>query len=89
MSGRHEIEAIYLRGSSMNKQLFIRLIHNRQVLRQFHPFLRPFLRINLLNGAPIAIAQSFLAKPIEEILENLQALYTQELNMYNIQIEFA
>lgn len=34
-------------------------------------------------------SRSFLAKPIEEILENLQALYTYELNVYNIQIEFA
>jgi len=37
--------------------------------------MRFFLRINLMNGAPIAIAQSFLDQPIGVILQQLQQRY--------------
>lgn len=81
-----EIEAIYVPGNWLQKQLSIRSTNVERFLSRFGPLMRFFLRINLMNGAPIAIAQSFLEKPIEEILHQLQALYGQELDYYHIQL---
>lgn len=81
-----EIETISVFRTGIEKQLSIRPTNVALFLSQFGPFMRFFLRINLLNGAPIAISQSLLEKPIEEILHQLQAMYAQELEHYHIQL---
>ena len=68
------------------KQLAIRPTNVELFLSHFGLHMRFFLRINLTNEAPIAIAQSFLEKPIEEILHQLQGLYGRELDSYHIQL---
>jgi hypothetical protein len=67
-----EIAAIYLREDAFQQQLFIRPTNVPLFLSRFSPFMRYFLRMNLTNGAPIAIAQSFLDQPIRDILAHVQ-----------------
>lgn len=81
-----EIEAIYLFVGGIEKQLAIRPTHVGLFLSHFGLLMRFFLRINLLTGAPIAVAQSLLEKPIEEILDQLVVRYEQELESYHIQL---
>jgi hypothetical protein len=81
-----EIEAISLFGGGIEKQLFIRPTNVGLFLSHFGLLMRFVLRINLLTGAPIAVAQSLLEKPIEEILDQLVVRYEQELESYNIQL---
>lgn len=82
-----EIDAIYMAGNDLNKQLYIRPTNVKHFLSQFHLTMRFFLHVNLMSGAPIAIAQSFLETPIEAILEQLQELYAHELLTHHIQFE--
>jgi hypothetical protein len=70
-----EIAAIYLQSDGVQKQHCIRPTNIKVFLSHFSPFMRFFLRINLMNGAPIAIAQSFLDQPIGVILQQLQQRY--------------
>jgi len=81
-----EIEAIYLFGGGIEKQFCIRPTNVGLFLSHFGLLMRFFLRINLLTGAPLAVAQSFLEKPIAEILDQVMARYTQELEYYHIQL---
>lgn len=81
------VEAIYMLGNGLSKQLYIRPVDVRLFLSQYNLLMRFFLRMNLMNGAPIAIAQSLLEKPIEEIVEQLQNLYTEELLTHHIQLK--
>lgn len=74
-------------GNGLSKQLYIRPVDVRLFLSQYNLLMRFFLRMNLMNGAPIAIAQSLLEKPIEEIVEQLQNLYTEELLTHHIQLK--
>jgi hypothetical protein len=82
-----EIEAIYLFGGGIEKQLCIRPTNVGLFLSHFGLLMRFFLRINVLTGAPIAVAQSFLEKPIEEILDQVVVRYEQELESYHIQLQ--
>ena len=70
----------------MRKSWAIRPTNVGLFLSHFGLLMRFFLRINLLTGAPITVAQSFLEKPIEEILDQLVARYEQELEYYHIQL---
>lgn len=81
------IEAIYLFGGGIEKQLCIRPTNVGLFLSHFGLLMRFFLRINVLTGAPIAVAQSFLEKPIEEILDQVVVRYEQELESYHIQLQ--
>jgi hypothetical protein len=78
-----EIEAIYMLSSMLNKQLYIRPTNIELFLSRFSPIMRFFLRTNL---TPIAVAQFYLEKPIEEILDQLQTQYVRELDHYHIQL---
>lgn len=81
-----EIEAIYLFVGGIEKQMFIRPTNLALFLSHFGPLTRFFLRLNSLNGAPITIAQSFLDKPIAEILDQLDDLYAREVDYYHIRL---
>jgi hypothetical protein len=81
-----EIEAIYLFVGGVEKQLFIRPTNLAWFLSRFGLLTRFFLRLNSLNGAPITIAQSFLDKPIAEILDQLDDLYAREVEYYHIRL---
>ncbi len=81
-----DIAAIYARGDGFGKQLFIRPTNVRLFLSRFGPQMRFFLRINLMNGAPIAIAQSLLERPIAEIVDQVAQLYAGELHDYHVQL---
>lgn len=81
-----EIAAIYPVGGGLEKQLCIRPTNVGLFLSRFSRLMRFFLRMNLMNGAPIAIAQSFLDQSIEEIMRKLQAWYTQELDDHRVQL---
>jgi hypothetical protein len=81
-----EIEAISLFGGGFEKQLAIRPTNVALFLSHFSLLMRFFLRINLLTGAPIAVVQSLLENPIEEILDQVVLRYEQELESYHIQL---
>lgn len=81
-----EIEAIYLSGSGIEKQLFIRPRNVKRFFSHVGLLTRFFLRLNSLSGAPITIAQSFLENPIAEILDQLDHLYARELDSYHIRL---
>jgi hypothetical protein len=81
-----EIAAIYLHNNGVEKQLCIRPTNINGFLSHFSPFMRFFLRINLMNGAPISVAQSFLDQPIRVILQQVQQRYAQELEAHQVQL---
>lgn len=80
-----EVEMISMLNNGLGVQLMIRPRNISLFLSRFSPPVRLFLRLNLVNGAPIAIAQSFLEMPIEEILHQLEVSYKAELKRYHIQ----
>lgn len=82
-----EIAAIYLHSDGIQKQLCIRPTDVEGFLSRFSPFMRFFLRINLMNGAPIAINQSFLDQPIREILQQLHQRYAQEVEAHQVLLQ--
>jgi hypothetical protein len=82
-----EIAAIYLHSDGIQKQLCIRPTDVLGFLSRFSPFMRFFLRINLMNGAPIAINQSFLDQPIRDILQQLHQRYGQEVEAHQVLLQ--
>ncbi len=78
-----EIEGIYLIGNIFHKQLSFRPTNTSVSLSQFGFLQRILLR---MNGAPIAILQSYLEKPIEEIIHQVRTRYAHELDHYHIQL---
>lgn len=81
-----EIAAIYLHRDGVRKQLCIRPTNVAEFLARFGPFMRFFLRMNLRNGAPIAINQWFLDQPIGAILQQLEQRYAQVLEAHQVQL---
>jgi hypothetical protein len=78
-----EIEGIYLIGDNLfHKQLSFRPTDTSVSLSQFGFLQRILLR---MNGAPIAIPQSYLEKPIEEIIHLVRTRYARELGHHHIQ----
>lgn len=82
-----EIEAIYLFRGGIEKQLAIRPTNVELFLSHFGLLMHLFLRINLLTGASIAVAQSLLETPIKEILDQVVVRYAQELESCHIQLQ--
>jgi hypothetical protein len=81
-----EFEAIYLFGGGIEKQMAIRPRNIKRFLSHLGLLTRFYLRLNLLSGAPITIAQSFLEKPIAEILDQVDDRYARELDSYHIRL---
>jgi hypothetical protein len=55
-------------------------------LSRFPPQMRFFLRINLMQGAPIAVAQPLLEMSIAAIVQEVAQVYAAELHEYQVQL---
>ena len=83
-----EIGAIYIR-RALYKYLCIAPKYPDLYLKRFNAFERFLRRSNALVGIPsLIIPQVYLARPVEEILQQLYHIYSSELSSYHIQLRF-
>jgi|SRR5579885_415004 hypothetical protein len=84
----NEFGAIYTR-RALYKYLCIVPKYPDLYLKRFNAFERFLRRSNALVGIPsLIIPQVYLARPVEEILQQLYHIYSSELSSYHIQLRF-
>jgi hypothetical protein len=77
-----EVEAVYCSINPPYTLLCIRPIDNKLFFARLSPLMSFTCRLSTMSGAPIALYQSFLDQPIEEILEQMQTRYKRELELH-------
>lgn len=82
----HEIEAIHT-STFIYKYLCIRPKDTRQFLKRFN-ILERFNRLSntIIGVPPLIVPQVFLARPINETLQQLQFFYAHELDTHRIRL---
>ncbi len=64
------------------KVLDIHPVNTRRFIASLPLNMRLICRLNVLTGAPVTISQSFMDKPIDEILEQIRRRYARELQLH-------
>ncbi len=57
-----------------------------QFLSRFGKLKQFNMRINSMTGAPLNVPHIFLDRPVEEIIQQLYYMYSNELNYYHVQL---
>lgn len=81
-----EVAAVFPSQYVIYKYLCILPKNTDLSLARFNGFERLLRRMDTAAGSPISLRQTYLGKPVEEIVRQLYSTYASELSYYNVQV---